>query len=78
MRQASFPNGMTVPELKALLRDWPDADEDGNPCEVWLIDVAGMSVQLREVCPLNQRCSEDGTKSWADLCFEIDEAWVNF
>lgn len=62
-----FPNGMTVAELKAMVRDWPETDECGEPCEVWLCDGHGLSNQARMATPLNMRQSEDGTKLWADF-----------
>ena len=62
-----FPNGMTVAELKALVRDWPETNEYGEPCEVWLCDERGLSNQARMSTPLNMRQSEDGTKLWADF-----------
>ncbi len=32
----NYPNGMTVAELKAMVRDWPETDQNGDPCEVWI------------------------------------------
>ena len=67
-----FVNGMTVAELKELVKDWPETDEYGKPCEVWLCGADGLSNQARHAGPLNMRRSEDGTKLWADLMFEHD------
>ena len=67
MRLCEYENGMTVAELKELLRDWPETNEDGEPCEVWLCDRAGLSNQAKIAAPLNYRESGDGTKQWADL-----------
>lgn len=67
LQALDFPNGMTVAELKAMVRDWPETDEYGNPCEVWLCDGEGLSNQARMATPLNKRQSEDGTKLWADF-----------
>lgn len=27
---------MTVTELKAIIKDWPETDLDGEPSEVWI------------------------------------------
>ena len=65
-----FPNGMTVAELKAMVRGWPETDEYGEPCEVWLGDSNGLSNQVIAATPLNMRRSEDGSKLWADFMLE--------
>lgn len=78
MQACDFPNGMTVAELKEMVRDWPETDEFGEPCEVWLCDDQGFSNQVRMVTPLNWRQSEDKTKAWADLMLgdkSTDEAY---
>ena len=67
LQSFDFPNGMTVAELKAMVRDWPETDEHGDPCEVWLCDGQGLSNQARMATPLNMRQSADGTKLWADF-----------
>jgi hypothetical protein len=72
LQSVEFPNGMTVAELKAMVRDWPETDEYGEPCEVWLCDGKGLSNQAKTATPLNMRQSEDGTKVWADFMLEHD------
>jgi hypothetical protein len=68
LQEKRFPNGMTVAELKALVRDWPETDQHGEPCEVWLFDqTRSYTNQAVLASPLNMRRSEDGTKLWADL-----------
>ena len=62
-----FENGMTVADLKRLIADWPETDEYGEPCEVWLGDGGCLSNQAKELSSLNMRQSEDGTKQWADI-----------
>ena len=69
-----FPNGMTVAELKAMVRDWPETDERGEPCEVWLADSRGLSNQARMATPLNKRQNKDGTKLWTDFMLGHDGA----
>ena len=67
-----FPDGMTVAELKAMIRDWPETDEHGEPCEVWLCNGAALSNQAMMATPLNMRWSEDGSKVWADFMLGHD------
>jgi hypothetical protein len=59
-----------VAELKALIRDWPEVNDDGEPTEVWISDTdelgTGVSSSAREVCPLNLRQLGDGSMT-ADL-----------
>jgi hypothetical protein len=62
---------MTVAELKRLLADWPEVDEHGEDCEVWIVSRDGTSNVVHEAWPLNRRESEDGTKRWADLCLKL-------
>lgn len=47
-------NGLTVKQLKELIKDWPEEDEYGELTEVWLEDMSG-TTQAREVWPLNSR-----------------------
>jgi hypothetical protein len=67
-----YENGMTVRELKELILDWPETDENGDPCEVWLCDGKGISNQAKKASSLNARESEDGSKKWADCCLSHD------
>jgi|AGFS01.1.fsa_nt_gi hypothetical protein len=48
-----FENGMTVRELKELIKDWPEERADGTPTEVWLGDAAGYSNAAIEISTLN-------------------------
>lgn len=50
-----FPNGLTVKELKELLTDWPETNEDGEPTEVWIETERGLSSIVTKVWPLNKR-----------------------
>ena len=70
LRLHFFQNGMTVAELKELLINWPDTDEYGDPCEVWIGDSQGLSNPVFRAEPLNKRQNEDGSKLWADLILE--------
>ena len=60
-----FQDGMTVAELKAMIRDWPENDDNGNPCEVLISDADGFSNQVRIAAPQNM-VSKDG-KVWANF-----------
>lgn len=57
-----FPNGLTVKELKELIKDWPETDKDGNASEVWIETEFGVSNVVKEVWPLNE----------TDMLFECD------
>ena len=63
------PNGMTVANLKAIIKDWPDVDADGNQLEVW-IGGDGVSNQAKVAWPLHLRTSEGGGQQFADLLLE--------
>ena len=52
MKVYSFPDGLTVRELKQLLDEWPDVDDTGDQAEVWVRDSEGTITQVREVMPL--------------------------
>ena len=36
-----YPEGMTIAELKALIKDWPDDDSKGEPSRVVISDSNG-------------------------------------
>jgi hypothetical protein len=64
---SKFPNGLTVKELKELMKDWPEEDEFGEPCEVWLETSDGHSNIVKHVIPLNRRVFDDNVTFSADL-----------
>ena len=47
-------NGITVAELKALVKDLPETDEFGDPYEVWIGNEQGTSNVAKEIWPLNE------------------------
>ncbi len=61
MKSVSFPNGLTVAELKSILSAWPDVDHLGEPTEVWIETGPGLSSQVRNVYVLNIRTCDDGS-----------------
>lgn len=65
----SFVRGMTVKELKELVKDWPEVTNYGEPTEVWIETGHGLSSPVVVAMALNLREMEDGTKS-ADLVLE--------
>lgn len=48
-----FENGLTVKELKEIIKDWPEVRADGTPTEVWLSNAVGVSNIAIEVSDLN-------------------------
>lgn len=70
MKKQEFQDGMTVTDLKKAIKDWPEVDEHGDPCEVWIGTREGTSNQAHSIWPLNKRKSEDGGKEWADIILE--------
>ena len=67
-----FPGGMTVADLKSMIRDWPETDEYGDPCEVWLCSGDGISNQAKLASPLNMRHSDDDSEVRADFLLGHD------
>lgn len=47
------PNGITVAELKRLVLNLPEADENGDPYEVWFETGENLSSPVTEICRLN-------------------------
>ena len=58
---------ITVAELKAIVNSWPETDQYGEPCEVWMECGNNLSCQVTEIVPLNYRENDDG-EYWADIC----------
>jgi hypothetical protein len=48
-------NGLTVRQLKELIKDWPETYDNGEETEVWIEFAGGLSNQVKEVWPLNVR-----------------------
>jgi hypothetical protein len=52
---AKFCGGLTVKQLKEVIKDWPEVNEHtGEDCEVW-IGGNGISNQCKLIAPLNRR-----------------------
>lgn len=63
-----YPNGMKVRELKELIKDWPEKDDFGEDCEVW-IGEGHVSNAVKHAYPLNPKQKDDGGVS-CDLLLE--------
>lgn len=63
-----FKNGMSVKELKELVKDWPEVNRDGDPTEVWIDDGRGLTNIVMDFSPLNLRIlDEDESVLTADI-----------
>lgn len=69
--QTSFPKGMTVKELKDLIKDWPETNDLGEATEVWIGDDDTCS-PVYSVCPLNTTLDDNGKVSY-DLNLSSDK-----
>lgn len=58
-----FRNGMTVRELKEMIKDWPETNNLGEDCEVWIETGKNLSSPVTTAGPLNLREDEDGNIS---------------
>lgn len=66
-----FPLGLSVKELKELVKDWPELDRVGEPNTVWVEHDNGLSSPIKMFAPLNLRTLDDGTKT-ADIILSKD------
>ena len=48
-----YPMGMTVKQLKNIIKDWPEEDDNGDDSEVFLVTGLNLSGPVTEVCRLN-------------------------
>lgn len=51
----NFPNGMTIKELKELVKDLPEQDENGDDFGVWITNHNGLTNIVHEFANLNQK-----------------------
>lgn len=65
-----FNNGLTVKELKELIKDWPEKNQYAEDCEVWVEIGKGLRSPVTLVSPLNIK-NDDGIIS-ADIIFETN------
>jgi len=69
MHMREFHNGLTVRELKKLIKDWPEHNLHGEDCKVWIETGRNLSSPVIEVSPLNRRKDNKGNTS-ADVILE--------
>jgi len=73
MKRITFPNGMTVKDLKNLLLEYPEFDDvTGEECTVWMSTTNNLSSPVINAIPLNKRTSESVDNS-ADILFSTYE-----
>lgn len=63
MVMRNFSDGMTVRELKEMIKDWSEIDVNGEDCGVWIETRRGLSSPVTMSWPLNMREDEDGNLS---------------
>lgn len=49
-----FKNGLTVKELKELIKEWPETNSDGSDTQVYLGDAGGYSNVAVELSTLDE------------------------
>ena len=68
-----FKNGLTVKELKAIIKDWPEVNECTNEdCEVWIETGQNSSSIVKTVSTLNQYMGHDDN-TYADIIFGVNK-----
>ena len=67
MQSFEYEEGLTVIELKALIKDWPELGYDGEPCEVWVCDADGISNIVIAAEVLNYRKADGARRQVADI-----------
>ena len=55
MTSSKFPKGLTVKELKEMIKDWPETNEHGQLTEVWIETDWNTSGVVTEIQPLTMR-----------------------
>jgi hypothetical protein len=51
---------MTIAELKAIIANWPETNQDGEPTEVWVETGNGLSSLCETLNRLNERKDRNG------------------
>jgi len=65
---------VTVAQLKAIIKDWPELDLNGEPSEVWVATGKNLSSPVCSVSALNHRKNSTGES--ADVILEpADGFW---
>lgn len=72
LKPVEIPNGLTVKQLKGIIKDWPETNDMGEPCEVWMETGRGLSSPVSTVWPLNKRVADQGAHV-ADILFGVNK-----
>ncbi len=64
------PDGLTIAELKEVIKDWPEVDNKGEPCQVWVGDgnSHGISNPAHSIGSLN--IGHVTGHRWADILID--------
>lgn len=60
-----FPNGLTVKELKELIKDWPETDEFGDPTVVTISGNEFIDERVLSVWPVSVRTDDNGNNVYS-------------
>ena len=55
---------MTVTELKDIIKNWPETDKNGDPCQVWIGNEKCTSDEARSAWPLNVKTTKSGSSTY--------------
>ncbi len=44
-----IPNGLTVSQLKDIIKNWPEFDDNNNPIQVFIVNDEGYGVPVTHV-----------------------------
>jgi hypothetical protein len=73
-----FENGLTVKELKQIIKDWPEIHENGEPTEVWISTnkfyvPSKVSSPVYYITPLTVRTLDDKSKTCHLLLESVED-----
>lgn len=66
-QQIELEHGITVREMKELIKDWPEKDYYGKDTTVWMETGDGLSSTVKYLFLLNRRKHKG--HEWADIEF---------
>lgn len=68
---------MTITKLKAIIADWPETNQDGEPTEVWIETGIGLSSLVETLHKLNERTDRNGNLVSDVLLCPSSKVWEN-
>lgn len=71
MQKLVNKNGITVRQLKELVKDLPEANDDGEEFELWIETHGGLSNVCKNISPLNKR------EAGQDIMLSMDDETIN-